>query len=170
MTQKFLKPPTKEEVTRYLMIEEHVQEFLTELCVMAPVGEHLITFYGIDDSHMHFEKSARGQLELKEEYLSAMVTNAVATLYRDGEAATLTLRTFLDRGRSGPSEMRGWEMSSDETIALTADVVADKLSVDHETGALLDNDARKVTFCDAWESTGLITKVELSELYSHNHG
>ena len=165
MTQKFLKPPTKEEVTRYLMVEEHVQEFLTELCVMAPAGEHLITFYGADDSHLYFEKSVTGQLELKEERLTAMVSDAVGLLYRDGESALLTLRTFLDRGRSGPSEMRGWAMSYDEVSALAAGVVADRFEVDDETGAILCNDAREVTFCDAWEPTGLITKVELSELY-----
>jgi hypothetical protein len=139
------------------MTEEHIQEFLSSLLVYTPTGEHLVTFFGIEESNLHVEKTATGKIVMDDKLLAEMVENAVATLWGENDTALFTLRTFLDRGRNGASEMRGWELSNYDSTALTADSVEDNLKHAPEAWERLDSDARKVTFCDAWECLPLLS-------------
>ena len=139
--------PTKSEVTRYLLVEEHFRDSLTEVCGKAPSGEHFVTFHGAAPSYLSFTKSRTGVMEIPDQFLSEMVENAASTLYNEGDSAFLTVRTFLN---SGASEMRGWEFSDGAVHPLTRQAIGEITKIDAETGAPLDNEARKITFCDAW--------------------
>ena len=106
-----------------------------------------MTFHGETPSYLSFTKSRTGVMEIPDQFLSDMVENATSTLYNESDSAVLTLRTFLN---DGASQMRGWVFAGSTVSPMTQQALEEITKIDAETGAPLDNEARKITFCDAW--------------------